>query len=186
MLTPTPKPKAPCGQARDILCRRSASNFDLLGAKCYVNDSEIEGLAVPESAWPLLQRAEEASSILHMVTPCLWLLLLLLLLVVLLLLVETKTAAQHSCHMLQVRDFTGTLLGIGSKVWRDVSSWTSCRCGTQVLVGLLLVFVVLFFWGGSKETTTGLQILFLDGVETTTSFGRGGSKKQPRGCSFCF
>ena len=57
----------------------------------------------------------------------LWLLLLLLL-------VETKTAAQHSCHMLQVRDFKGTLLGIGSKVW------TSCRCGTQVLVGLFLVF----------------------------------------------
>ena len=58
----------------------------------------------------------------------------------LLLLVATKTAAQHSCHMLQVRDFKGTLLGIGSKVWRDVSSWTSCRCGTQVLVGLFLVF----------------------------------------------
>ena len=45
-----------------------------------------------------------------------WFLLLLLLLV------ETKTAAQHSCHMLQVRDFKGALLGIGSKVWRDVSS----------------------------------------------------------------
>ena len=67
------------------------------------------------------------------------LLLLLLLLLLLVLVVETKTAAQHSCHMLQVRDFKGALLGIGSKVWRDVSSWTSCRCGTQVLVGLFLV-----------------------------------------------
>ena len=67
------------------------------------------------------------------VVGCCWLLLLVL---------ETKTAAQHSCHTLQVRDFKGTLLGtgIGSKVWRDVSSWTSCRCGTQVLVGLFLVF----------------------------------------------
>ena len=63
-----------------------------------------------------------------------------LLLLLLLLLLETKTAAQHSCHMLQVRDFKGTLFGIGSKVWRDVSSWTSCRCGTQVLVALFLVF----------------------------------------------
>ena len=70
----------------------------------------------------------------------------------LLLLVETKTAAQHSCHMLQVRDFKGTLLGIGSKVWRDVSSWTSCRCGTQVLVGLFLAFGCLLgcFSGGRK------------------------------------
>ena len=103
----------------------------------------------------------------------------------LLLLVETKTAAQHSCHMLQVRDFNGILLGIGSKVWRDVSSWTSCCCSTRVLVGLLLVFCCVV-WGGGQKTTTGLQILFLGGVETTTSFGRGGSKKQPRGCSFCF
>ena len=69
----------------------------------------------------------------------------------LLLLVETKTAAQHSCHMLQVRDFNGILLGIGSKVWRDVSSWTSCCCGTQVLVGLLLVFCCVVFLGGSKN-----------------------------------
>ena len=64
----------------------------------------------------------------------------MMLLLLLLLLVETKAAAQHSCHMLQVRDFNGTLLGIGSKVWRDVSSWTSFHCGTQVLVGLFLVF----------------------------------------------
>ena len=71
-------------------------------------------------------------------------LVLVLLLLLLLLLVETKTVAQHSCHMLQVRDFKGALLGIGSKVWRDVSSWTSCRCGTQVLVGLFLFFDV--FW----------------------------------------
>ena len=87
---------------------------------------------------------------------------MLVLVLVLLLLVETKTAAQHSCHMLQVRDFKGTLLGIGSKVWRDVSSWTSCRCGTQVLVGLFLVSI------------------FLDVVL------EGGSKKQQRGCRFCF
>ena len=74
--------------------------------------------------------------------------------------------------MLQVRDFKGTLLGIGLKVWRDVSSWTSCRCGTQVLVGLFLVFLMFFgmlFWRGGKKTTTGLQILFLGGVEATTS-----------------
>ena len=87
---------------------------------------------------------------------------LLLLLLLLLLFVETKAAAQHSCHMLQVRDFNGILLGIGSKVWRDVSSWTSCPCGTQVLVGLLLVFCCVVLGGGQK-TTTGLQILFLGG-----------------------
>ena len=89
------------------------------------------------------------------------------LLLLLLLLVETKTAAQHSCHMLQVRDFKGTLLGIGSEVWRDVSSWTSCRCGTQVLVGLFLLFFDVFWGavleGGGQKTTTGLQILFLGG-----------------------
>ena len=73
--------------------------------------------------------------------------------------IETKTAAQHSCHMLQVRDFNGILLGIGAKVWRDVSSWTSCCCGTQVLVGLLLVFCCVVL---------------------------GGVKKQQRGCRFCF
>ena len=66
--------------------------------------------------------------------------------------------------MLQVKDFKGTLLGIGSKVWRDASSWTSCRCGTQVLVGLFLVFSI--FWGG----------VVLEG----------GVKKQQRGCRFCF
>ena len=82
-------------------------------------------------------------------------------LLLLLLLVETKTAAQHSCHKLQVRDFNGILLGIGSKVWRDVSSWTSCRCGTQVLVGLLLVFCCVVL-------------------------GEGGVKKQQRGRRFCF
>ena len=98
-------------------------------------------------------------------------------LLLLLLLLVTKTAAQHSCHMLQVRDFNGILLGIGSKVWRDVSSWTSCCCGTQVLVGLLLVFCCVVLGGGQK-TTTGLQILFLGGVETTTSFGRGGPKNN--------
>ena len=104
------------------------------------------------------------------------------LLLLLLLLVETKTAAQHSCHMLQVRDFKGTLLGIGSKVWRDVSSWTSYRCGTQVLVGLFLVFDA--FWGvvleGGSKNYNGLQILYLGGVETTTSF-EGGSKKTTTG-----
>ena len=97
--------------------------------------------------------------LLLLLLPPLLLLLVLLLLLLLLLVVETKTAAQHSCHMLQVRDFNGILLGIGSKVWRDVSSWTSCRCGTQVLVGLLLVFCCVVL-------------------------GRGGSKKQQRGCSF--
>ena len=78
----------------------------------------------------------------------------------LLLLVETKTAAQHSCHMLQVRDFKGTLLGIGSKVWRDVSSWTSCRCGTQVLVGLLLVFCCVVLGGGVKKQQRGRRFCF--------------------------
>ena len=75
--------------------------------------------------------------------------------------------------MLQVRDFKGTLLGIGSKDWRDVSSWTSCRCGAQVLVGLFVflnVFLVCCSGGGAHKATTGLQMLFLGGVETTTSF----------------
>ena len=80
--------------------------------------------------------------------------------------------------MLQVRDFKETLLGIGSKVWRDASSWTSCRCGTQVLVGLFRFLNV--FWsvvlGGVSRNDNGLQILFLM---------RGGPKKQQRGCSFC-
>ena len=77
--------------------------------------------------------------------------------------VETKTAAQHSCHMLQVRDFKGTVLGIGSKVWRDVSSWTSCRCGTQVLVGMFLVVFKCFLgcWpgGGSKNHSGAADIV---------------------------
>ena len=45
----------------------------------------------------------------------------------LLLLVETKTAAQHSSHMLQVRDFKGTLF-------------------EAILVAGLLVVVVLKSW----------------------------------------
>ena len=101
----------------------------------------------------------------------------------LLLLVETNTAAQHSCHMLQVRDFKGALLGIGSKVWRDVSSWTSCRCGTQVLVGMFLVFWDVVLEGGVKNNN-GLQILFLGGVETTTSSEGGGFKKTTTGLQF--
>ena len=43
-----------------------------------------------------------------------------------------KTAARHSCHMLQVRDFKGTLLEIGLNVGRNVSllsSWTCRSCG---------------------------------------------------------
>ena len=84
----------------------------------------------------------------------------------LLLLVETKTAAQHSCHMLQVRDFKGTLLVIGSKVWRDVSSWTSCRGGAQVLVGLFLVFKKCFLVccsGGGVKNNNGAADCFLGG-----------------------
>ena len=77
----------------------------------------------------------------------------------LLLLVETKTAAQHSCHMLQVRHFNGILLGIGSKVWR-------------MLVAGLLVVVVLKSW----------LVCFLFFVVLSW----GGVKKQQRGCRFCF
>ena len=95
-----------------------------------------------------------------------------LLLLLLLLLVETRTAAQHSCHMLQVRDFKGTLLGIGSKVWRDVSSWTSCRCGTQVLVGL--------FWRSKGNSAADFVSR---GVETITSF-EGGLKSNNGAAAF--
>ena len=82
-----------------------------------------------------------------------------------LLLVETKTAAQHSCHMLQVRDFKGALLGIGSKVWRDVT----------VVAGLLVV-VVLKSWL--------VCFLFFDVVLDVVL--EGGVKKQQRGWRFCF
>ena len=63
-----------------------------------------------------------------------------------------------------------------------------------MLVAGLLVVVVLKSWlvcflffdvfccvvlgAGGQKTTTGLQILFLGGVETTTSFGRGGPKNN--------
>ena len=107
--------------------------------------------------------------------------------VVVVVVVETKTAAQHSCHMLQVRDFNGILLGIGSRVWRDVSSWTSCRCGTQVLVGLLLGFCcVVFFLGGGQKTTTGLQILFLGGGRDNNIFWKGGVQKTTTGLQLLF
>ena len=68
-----------------------------------------------------------------------------------------KTAAQHSCHMLQVRGFKGTLLGIGSKVWRDVSSWTSCRASLGWFVSCFLMCFGVLFWAGGQKTT-GLQI----------------------------
>ena len=106
--------------------------------------------------------------------------------VVVVVVVETKTAAQHSCHMLQVRDFNGILLGIGSRVWRDVSSWTSCRCGTQVLVGLLLGFCCVVFFGGGQKTTTGLQILFLGGGRDNNIFWKGGVQKTTTGLQLLF
>ena len=87
--------------------------------------------------------------------------------------------------MLQVRDFNGILLGIGSRVWRDVSSWTSCRCGTQVLVGLLLGFCCVV-GGGGQKTTTGLQILFLGGGRDNNIFWKGGVQKTTTGVQFLF
>ena len=40
---------------------------------------------------------------------------------------------------------------------------------------ICFLFFVVFFFGGGQKTTTGLQILFPGGVETT-SFGRGDPK----------
>ena len=57
-----------------------------------------------------------------------------------------------------------------------LKSWLVC----------FLFFVVLFLGGGSKNNNGVADFVSRGGVETTTSFGRGGSKKQPRGRSFCF
>ena len=53
-----------------------------------------------------------------------------------------------------------------------------------MLVAGLLAVAVLKSWLVCFLFTTGLQMFFLGGVETTTSF-EGVSKKQQRGCSFC-
>ena len=53
------------------------------------------------------------------------------------------------------------------------------------MVGLFLVFLMFFgvlFWRGGQKTATGLQMVFLAGVETTTSF-EGGVQKNNNGAA---
>ena len=60
-------------------------------------------------------------------------------------------------------------------LWYSSLGW-SVSCFFYVFWGVVLE-------GGGQKTTTGLQILFLGGVETTTSF-EGGVQKKQGGCSF--